>query len=89
MALGASRGGVIALVLRAVELPLIAGVAAALPIVWIASRSIESMLFGLKPTDTTAIAAAIAILLAAANVAALLPARRAARVDPLVALKCE
>ena len=54
-----------------------------------AAASAESMLFGLKGTDTAAIGAALVILLAVAHLAAWLPARRAARVDPLIALRSE
>jgi predicted permease len=89
MALGAAPGGVIALVLRSAQLPLAIGIAAGLPVAWIATRSIASMLFGLEATDAAAIAGAIAVLLAVAHLAAYLPARRAARVDPLIALRSE
>ncbi len=89
MALGAPRGGVIALVLRGVQVPLAIGIAIGVPVAWVASRAIESMLFGLKATDTAAVGAALAVLLAVAHLAAWLPARRAARVDPLIALRGE
>jgi predicted permease len=89
MALGAGRRGVIALVVRGARGPLLIGLAIGLPAAWTASRWIESMLFGLKPMDPLAIGGAIAVLIAVASLAALLPARRAARVDPLVALRCE
>ena len=89
MALGAPRGGVVALMLRGAQVPLAIGIAVGVPVAWIASRAIESMLFGLKATDTAAIGAALVILLAVAHLAAWLPARRAARVDPLIALRSE
>ena len=54
-----------------------------------ASRWVESMLFGLKPTDPVAIVAAVLLLAIVAHVAAYLPAWKAARVDPLVALRHE
>jgi putative ABC transport system permease protein len=89
MALGAPRGGVIALMLRGAQVPLVIGIAVGVPLAWMASRAIESMLFGLKGTDTAAIGAALVLLVAVAHLAAWLPARRAARVDPLVALRSE
>ena len=60
-----------------------------MPAAWAASRWVESMLFGLTPTDPAAIGGAIVLLIAAAQLAAYLPARRASRVDPLVALRHE
>jgi len=89
MALGAKRAGVVALILRGVQLPLLICIAAGAVIAWMASKSVESMLFGLRPTDSVAIGTAIVVLLGVSHVAALLPARRAARVDPLVALRSE
>jgi ABC-type lipoprotein release transport system permease subunit len=53
------------------------------------SRWIESMLFGLTPTDPATILAAALLLASAALLAAHLPARRAARVDPMTALRHE
>jgi predicted permease len=89
MALGAHRRGVMALVLGAALRPLAVGIAIGLPAAWAASRWIDSMLFGLKPTDPATIAVATIVLALVAHLAAYLPARRAARVDPLIALKCE
>jgi predicted permease len=89
MALGAWPSRVVRLVLRGVRLPLTIGIAAGLPAVWALSRLIESMLFGLKPTDPLAVGGATVLLVAVAQLAAYLPARRAARVDPLVALRSE
>ena len=89
MALGASRGGVTALVLRSAWRPVLAGLAVGLPAAWAGSRLIESMLYGLRPMDPVAIGGAALVLVLIAHLAAYLPARRAARVDPLIALKCE
>jgi len=89
MALGATRRGVVGLVLAGTRLPLLIGIAAGAPAAWIASRSFESMLFGLKATNVAAIGSAALVLVAVAQLAAYLPARRAARVDPLVALRSE
>jgi ABC-type lipoprotein release transport system permease subunit len=65
------------------------GVALGLPAAWAASRWVESMLFGVTPTDPAAIGGAIVLLTAAAQLAAYLPARRASRVDPLVSFRHE
>jgi ABC-type antimicrobial peptide transport system permease subunit len=87
MALGAPASRVIAQVLaRAARLVFI-GVAIGLPSAWAASRWVESMLFGLTPTDPTVTGGAVVLLVAAAQLAAYLPSLRAARVDPLAALR--
>jgi predicted permease len=89
LALGAQPPRVVAMVL-ANGLRLVAvGIVLGVPAAWLASRSIEAMLFGLAPTDPPTIAGAIVTLIVAAQLAAYLPARRAARVDPLVALRHE
>ena len=89
MALGAQPNGVVALMLRGARVPLVTGIAAGAAAAWAVSRSIESMLFGLGRMDPVAIGGATLVLVAIAHMAAYLPARRAARVDPLTALKCE
>jgi predicted permease len=89
MALGAERRRVVTLVVaRATRLVLV-GIAVGLPAALWASRWIESMLFGLKPTDSVAIGGAIAMLIITAQVAVYIPAWRASRVDPLAALRHE
>jgi macrolide transport system ATP-binding/permease protein len=89
MALGAPRRGVIWMVLREVCVLAALGLAIGLPAAFGASRFIESFLFAMKPNDPRALAAAVAILLGAALVAGYGPARRASRVDPMVALRHE
>jgi putative ABC transport system permease protein len=89
MALGAQGTRVVALVLKGGARLVLIGVALGLPAAWAASRWVESMLFGLTPTDPAAIGGAILVLTTAAQLAAYLPARRASRVDPLVALRHE
>ncbi len=89
VALGARSTSVIWLILREsigpVLLGLAAGVAAALAL----TRLIESMLFGLTPQDVVTYMIAATFLLASAIVAAWIPSRRAARVDPMSVLRCE
>ena len=89
MALGAPRGRVMALVLSGARRSLLIGVAIGLPAAIGASRWVESMLFGLQPADPIAIVAAVLLLATVAHIAAYLPAWKAARVDPLVALRHE
>jgi ABC-type antimicrobial peptide transport system permease subunit len=89
MALGARRRSVIALVLKGARQSLLIGLAIGLPAAMGASRWVESMLFGLKPNDPVAMVAAVALLAAVAHVAAYVPASRASRVDPMVALRHE
>jgi ABC-type antimicrobial peptide transport system permease subunit len=89
MALGAKPAGVIGLILRGAHAPLVAGIALGLPAAWALSRLFASMLFGLTPADPIAIGGATVLLVLVAHAAAYLPARRAARVDPLIALRSE
>ena len=89
MALGAGRGAVLGLVLREglviITAGLIVGLAGALAL----TRLLQALLFGVSPTDPLTFVVVAAVLTAIALVATLLPARRAARVDPLPALRTE
>jgi putative ABC transport system permease protein len=89
MALGARRGSVLRLVLRDVGVVLAIGLMAGTGISLVIVRLLQKMLFGLGPHDPMTIAAAVVTLTAAALVAAYLPARRATKVDPMVALRYE
>ena len=89
MALGAHAGRVVQLVLRDGARLVGIGIALGLPAAWLASRWTKSMLFGVTPTDPTAIGGALALLTVAALLASYLPARRASRLDPLTALRHE
>ncbi len=89
MALGARGGDVVMLVMRS-SLGLTAiGLAIGAPLAWFATRSFRSLLFGVGDHDPVLLAMSVAILAAAAIMAAAPPARRAARVDPVVALRAE
>jgi predicted permease len=89
IALGSSRGNVLGMIvgqgMRLGAIGVALGVAGALA----ATRLIETMLFGVSGTDPIALSAAGAVLLGAALLASWIPARRAARVDPMVALRQE
>jgi predicted permease len=87
MALGAQGPRVVALVLRGGARLVLAGIALGLPAVWATSRWVDSMLFGVTRTDPATIGGAIVLLIAAAHLAAYLPAHRASRLDPLAALR--
>ena len=89
MALGARQGGVVWMVLRQVFVLAIAGLAIGLPTALAASKFVESFLFGTKPDDPIAITVAVAVLVAAAVIAGYAPARRASKIDPMVALRHE
>jgi ABC-type antimicrobial peptide transport system permease subunit len=89
LALGAQRSQVLGLVMRDATRMLALGTAIGLPAAWAASRLVSSMLFGLATSDPATIVVALALLVLTGLLAGFLPARRATRVDPLVALKCE
>jgi predicted permease len=89
MALGAARGTVVWLVIRETLILVAAGVAFGLPASLAAGRLISSRLYGLSATDPLTIAVAALVLLVVAILAGFVPARRASRVDPVVALKYE
>jgi predicted permease len=89
MALGARRSGVIGMEVKNAGRFVALGIALGLPAVWVSSRWIKSMLFGLSPADPSTIVAAAVLLAAAGLIAAYLPARRASRVNPMTALRHE
>ena len=86
-ALGAQRRDLYGLVLRAAAAVTVVGVAAGVVAALWALRALDSLVFGVNTRDPIAFAVAIAIVLGVALAASLLPARHAASVDPLVALK--
>jgi putative ABC transport system permease protein len=89
MALGATRSRVVAAVFGQVGRLVAAGLVVGGFVAWSLSKTADRFLFGLDPTDARAYAIAMITLLAAAFVAALLPARRAASIDPTQALRQE
>jgi predicted permease len=89
MALGASRGSAIWLILHDAAIMLACGVAMAVPVVWWLGRFVESQLFGVRATDwRTAFAASLLVALAALAASAL-PVRRATAISPIEALRRE
>ena len=89
IALGAQQTSILRLVMRDATIVLIAGVAAGLlGSIWI-TRLVRQLLFGLTPVDPLTLVLAIIALVAVAIVATYVPARRAMKLDPLVALRDE
>jgi len=89
VALGATRGAVTRQVMRGTLFPASLGVIAGLIASLLLTRLMSSMLYGIQPTDPVTFAVGVLLLLGAVSVAGFLPARRAARVDPVVALRNE
>ena len=89
LALGATPGSILGLVMRDLIAVLAGGLAAGILISLAATRVLQEMLFGLGPRDTTTMLLAAGVLTAVALLAGYLPARRATKVDPMVALRYE
>jgi ABC-type antimicrobial peptide transport system permease subunit len=89
MALGADRGEVLWMVLRQSLVLCVFGAAVGFPFAIAAGRFLRSMLYGLAPGDPVTFAAALAGIFVVCFVASVIPARRAASIDPIVALRYE
>jgi ABC-type antimicrobial peptide transport system permease subunit len=89
MALGAERHTVTGLVLREALALTAAGALIGLGLALAGGRFVAGFLYGLKPSDPLSIAAATVLLLFVATFTGYLPARRAARIDPIEALRTE
>jgi len=89
MALGALPANVVGIVMREVMLLVVLGVGIGLAAAKAATRLVSTLLFGLTPTDPLTIALATLLMIGVAALAGYLPARRASRIDPMVALRCE
>ncbi len=86
LALGASPRDVLTLVVRQALRPVLVGVAVGVGLALFAARLLESQLFGVAPRDPLTLVGVTLTLIAVAVAASLVPARRAARVDPTRAL---
>ncbi len=89
MALGAERRGIVWMVMRETMLLVVAGIVIGVPVALGAARLISSQLFGLSPADPFTLAASALVLVGVASLAGFLPARKAAKVNPLTALRYE
>jgi putative ABC transport system permease protein len=89
MALGATPWDVVLMVLRNAAALVVAGLTIGAAAAWYLSAAARTFLFHLEPTDVRAYVAPVLLLSAAALAASAIPARRAARVDPMVALRAE
>jgi predicted permease len=89
MALGAQRGSVLKMILQEAGRLVLLGVLVGIPSALLASRLFSSMLFGLKGTDPVSMLLVVAVLLAITLLASYIPARRATKVDPMIALRYE
>jgi predicted permease len=89
IALGASRTGVHWMVMREALALLAMGIAIGVPCALAAARYIATMLYGLTPADPSNLAVTLLVMTVVAAAAGLIPAVRAARVDPMVALRCD
>ena len=89
IALGARRGDVLWLILRHAVGITAVGLAVGIPIAIAASRAVASLLFGVQPADPLSLSTAAVVMSVVAGLAAYLPARRAARLEPLSALRVE
>ena len=89
MAIGATRGQVMGMVLRESLWILAAGILAGLPLTFLAIRPLKAMLYQMSPFDPLSLAIAMAAMIVVATGAAWLPARRAAHLEPMQALRTE
>jgi predicted permease len=89
MALGATRGKILRQMLREGAMLTLVGLSAGMLLACGAARVMRHALFGVDPFDPASIAMTVALLGGASLLASYLPARRAARVDPMTALRCE
>jgi ABC-type antimicrobial peptide transport system permease subunit len=89
IAIGAEAGSILGLVMREAGWVLAIGIAFGLAAAWWLGRIVSSLLYGVEPGDLLSISIAVVVLAAAGAFAAWIPARRASRIDPILALRYE
>jgi macrolide transport system ATP-binding/permease protein len=89
MALGAERGSVVVMVMRGAVMQTLLGLAIGIPVAFVCVRFVKAQLYEITTADVRVMAGAIVTLAVAACVAGLIPARRAASIDPMRALRVE
>jgi putative ABC transport system permease protein len=89
MALGAAPGDVVKLVVRQAIMLALVGSACGLAAAFLLTRMMSGLLYGVRPTDPFTFGSAVLLVSAVALAASYIPARRATRIDPVSALRCE
>jgi predicted permease len=89
MALGAERRGIVWMVMRETILLVLAGIVLGVPVALGAARLISAQLFGLSPADPFSLIVSALVLISVASIAGFVPANRASKVNPLIALRYE
>lgn len=89
MALGAERGDVVRLVLRQAMALAVAGIVCGVAAAFTLSRFMANQLYGVRPNDPLTYGGVVVVVIGVALLASYIPARRATRVDPMQALRCE
>jgi predicted permease len=89
MALGAERSGVVAMVMRSALLQTLLGLVIGIPVAFYGVTLVKSQLYAATTVSSSVLLIAVGMLLAAACVAGVIPARRAASIDPMAALRAE
>jgi putative ABC transport system permease protein len=89
MALGADRAGVLKMIMKQGMRLTVAGLVIGVTLALAATRGMSKILFGVSPTDPATFGAIVALLAFIALLACYIPAHRATKVDPIVALRCE
>ena len=89
MAVGAERVSVVTMVMRGAIIQIVLGLAIGIPVALVCVRFVKAQLYEITSADPNIVLGAIAIVTVAACVAAMIPARRAASIDPVQALRSE